>query len=147
MYGRSYRDMPGGRVPFRWMPPESLLRRRFSEASDVWSFGVTAWELLSGGNLPYAFIGREDEVAERVCAGQRLAQPDGCTDELWGIVNSCWAAEPGQRPRFAQLGVLLASQLRPVAAVVEASVQVGEGTCREGIVGQHGGYGPMRWLR
>ena len=129
--------MPGGRVPFRWMPPESLLRRRFSEASDIWSFGVTAWELLSGGNLPYAFIGREDEVAERVCAGVRLARPaDGCTDELWGIVSSCWAAEPGQRPRFTELGVLLASQLRPVAAVAEEPVEVREGSWGWGLSGR-----------
>lgn len=43
-------------VPFRWMPPEALRKRRFSEKSDVWAFGVTAWELLTGGEVPYGFI-------------------------------------------------------------------------------------------
>lgn len=43
-------------VPFRWMPPEALRRRRFTEKSDVWAFGVTAWELLTGGEVPYGFI-------------------------------------------------------------------------------------------
>ena len=37
-------------VPFRWMPPEALKKRRFSEKSDVWAFGVTAWELLRTGS-------------------------------------------------------------------------------------------------
>ena len=52
----------GDAVPFRWMPPEALRRRRFSEKSDVWAFAVTGWELLTGGDVPYALIDTTEEV-------------------------------------------------------------------------------------
>ena len=53
-------------VPFRWMPPEALKKRRFSEKSDVWAYGVTAWELLTDGEVPFAFISSNEAVAELV---------------------------------------------------------------------------------
>ena len=71
-------------VPFRWMPPEALKKRRFSEKSDVWAFGVTAWELLTDGEVPFAFISSNEAVAERVCGGERLPRPDGCSTEAEG---------------------------------------------------------------
>ena len=100
----TYKSIPGSAVPFRWMPPEALLKRRFSEASDVWSFGVTAWELLTDGNLPYALIPGDEEVARRVCGGERLPRPSsGCSDGLWRIVEACWAQNPKGRPRFSAI--------------------------------------------
>eukprot|EP00900_Chrysochromulina_parva_P014236 jgi/Chrpa1/22813/Chrysochromulina_OHIO_Genome00009326-RA len=76
----------GEAVPFRWMPPEALQRRRFSEKSDVWAFGVTAWELLTGGQIPFAFIAFTEAVAERVCGGERLKRPGECPDALWALM-------------------------------------------------------------
>lgn len=49
-------------VPVRWMPPESLTHRRWSEKSDVWAFGVVLWEIFSNGCIPFAEIGSEREV-------------------------------------------------------------------------------------
>ena len=107
MYGQSYRSVPGQQVPFRWMSPEALSRRRFSQASDVWAFGVTAWEILTNGDMPFAFIADDTIVAERVCGGVRLPRPAGgailCPEALWGILLSCWEAEPRDRPSFADL--------------------------------------------
>ena len=68
-------------VPVRWMPPEALLRRRWSEKSDVWSFGVLLWELWSAALVPYSFIGAE-EVARRVCDGDRLPQVIAASAQL-----------------------------------------------------------------
>ena len=112
-------------VPFRWMPPEALKKRRFSEKSDVWAFGVTAWEMLSDGEVPFAFITSNEAVAERVCGGERLARPDGCDDPLWALLLRTWAARPADRPSFTELAGELAhldvSGLTTAASGVDVS--------------------------
>lgn len=40
-------------LPVRWMAPEALSDRKFSEASDVWSYGVLQWEMFNPELLPY----------------------------------------------------------------------------------------------
>jgi len=57
-----------------WCAPEVLLRRTFSPASDVWSFAVVAWELLSFGMYPYSGWS-DDEVIRAVTAGFVLPMP------------------------------------------------------------------------
>lgn len=70
-------------VPVRWAAPEVLRGRRYSEGSDVFAFGVCAWEVLSGGAMPWASTAADEEVEQAVCAGERLTQPAGCPDILW----------------------------------------------------------------
>ena len=48
-YGKSHATVADAALPFRWMAPEAIAKRRFSEASDVFAFGVLAWELLTDG--------------------------------------------------------------------------------------------------
>ena len=93
----------GEAVPFRWMPPEALQRRRFSEKSDVWAYGVTAWELLTDGQMPFAFITSAEAVAERVCGGERLKRPGECPDALWALMQRMWAERPADRPTFVEV--------------------------------------------
>jgi ubiquitin len=100
---QTHATVQGEAVPFRWMPPEALQRRRFSEKSDVWAFGVTAWELLTGGQIPFAFIASNEAVAERVCGGERLTRPGECPDALWALLLRMWAERPADRPTFAEV--------------------------------------------
>ena len=109
---QTHATVQGDHVPFRWMPPEALRRRRFSEKSDVWAFGVTAWELLTGGDVPYALIGSNEAVGKRVIGGERLPRPDGCPDALWALLQRMWAATPAERPTFTEI----AGELRPVVS-------------------------------
>ena len=117
-YGRSSLTVDGGAVPMRWMSPESLERRRWSEKSDVWSFGVFCWELLSDGKLPFAYIASDAEVYRIVLQGQRLEIPEACDDGLSSLVRSCWAATPSHRPSFHELSSRLSSLVVPVPVPV-----------------------------
>jgi len=56
------------RVPLRWTSPEAVLERKFSEASDVWAFGVTVWEIFSAAAVPYSDL-TNDQLIERVIHG------------------------------------------------------------------------------
>lgn len=94
--------------PIRYMPPEAIRRRVWTNASDVWSFGVVMWEVFSDGSFPYGDIAADEDVAQRVREeALRLTQPASCPAAVWTVVESCWAADRTQRPSFVQLRILL----------------------------------------
>ena len=45
--------LQGGKIPVRWTAPEAIYRRKFTSSSDVWSFGVLLWEVMSYAQHPY----------------------------------------------------------------------------------------------
>merc|ERR1711937_547004 len=76
------------KLPVRWVALEALETGVFSQASDVWAFGVLVWEVLSYGVLPYAEVANID-VQKRVKGGLRLTKPEGSQDDLYSIAQSC----------------------------------------------------------
>eukprot|EP01119_Soliformovum_irregulare_P004949 TRINITY_DN1616_c0_g1_i4.p1 TRINITY_DN1616_c0_g1~~TRINITY_DN1616_c0_g1_i4.p1 ORF type:complete len:1417 (+),score=326.72 TRINITY_DN1616_c0_g1_i4:457-4251(+) len=79
--------------PLRWCSPEVISADRFSTASDVWSYGVTVWEILSDGDKPYSQFAM-DEVGSAIVNGQKLEKPEKCSDELWTILVECFQTDP-----------------------------------------------------
>lgn len=73
---------PIGMLPVRWMSPESLADGVFTTKSDVWSLGVTLWELATFGSFPYQGFSN-GEVVERLKRGRIMDKPQGCTSELY----------------------------------------------------------------
>lgn len=55
-------------LPIRWMPPESILYRKFTTESDVWSFGVLLWEIFTYGKQPWYQLSNT-EVSPSVSSG------------------------------------------------------------------------------
>ena len=68
-YTATHKYVQGGALPIRYLAPESLQRHRYSEHSDVWAFGVTCWELLTNGLIPYYEIIRDEAVLAHVVGG------------------------------------------------------------------------------
>ncbi|XP_019935200.1 NT-3 growth factor receptor isoform X2 [Paralichthys olivaceus] len=83
-------------LPIRWMPPESIMYRKFSTESDVWSFGVILWEIFTYGKQPWFQLGN-NEVIECITQGRVLERARNCPKEVYDIMLGCWQREPQQR--------------------------------------------------
>ncbi|KAG7273689.1 hypothetical protein CRUP_017442 [Coryphaenoides rupestris] len=93
-------------LPVRWMPPESVLYRRFTVASDVWSFGVVLWEVFTSGRKPWSQLS-DTEVMECLVQGAVLDRPGACPQEVYDIMLGCWQTDPQLRPNIQEVHTLL----------------------------------------
>jgi len=112
-----YYRSTGKEIPIRWSAPESLKYRKYSHHSDVWSFGVLMWEVFTDGMLPYYQYSNE-EVCNLIVQGTKLEKPIDCTDEIYNIMQSCWALDENDRPAFQKIFERLA-QINP-SSVIES---------------------------
>ena len=97
-----YYHYKGDKIPIKWTAPEAALHDRFTIKSDVWSFGVTMWEVVTKGAVPYPGMNNR-QVLEAVYGGYRMPKPDNCPDALYEIMLSCWKQESDDRPTFEYL--------------------------------------------
>ncbi|XP_010779902.1 ephrin type-B receptor 3-like, partial [Notothenia coriiceps] len=56
----TYTSSLGGKIPIRWTAPEAIAFRKFTSASDVWSYGIVMWEVVSYGERPYWDMSNQD---------------------------------------------------------------------------------------
>lgn len=98
-----YVSISPGKLPVRWLAPESLAFRRFTSASDVWMFAVCTWEVFHFGQIrPWPSI-RNNQVLLAIGAGQRLSRPPNCPARLYQLMLQCWSYAPAQRPKFRDI--------------------------------------------
>ncbi|KAJ3639318.1 hypothetical protein Zmor_002683 [Zophobas morio] len=97
-----YRAMQGGKWPLKWYAPESYNYGQFSHKSDVWSFGVTIWEMYSFGDVPYGEMKGSDAI-KVIEDGDRLKQPEACPDRIYEVMMKCWEYDAENRPTFKEL--------------------------------------------
>uniref|UniRef100_A0A671X6G0 Receptor protein-tyrosine kinase n=1 Tax=Sparus aurata TaxID=8175 RepID=A0A671X6G0_SPAAU len=90
------------KAPIKWMALESILFRRYTHQSDVWSYGVTVWEMMSYGAEPYTSM-RPQEVPDLLEKGERLSQPQICTIDVYMVMVKCWMIDENVRPTFKEL--------------------------------------------
>ena len=92
-------------VPVRWMAPETLRftsALKFSVASDIWSFGITMWEIYTFGELPYFLFDNQD-IRMQIVNGVTLDIPERCPRSLHGIIKQCWKLNPEDRCSFQDI--------------------------------------------
>uniref|UniRef100_A0A9J8CTT9 Receptor tyrosine-protein kinase erbB-4 n=1 Tax=Cyprinus carpio carpio TaxID=630221 RepID=A0A9J8CTT9_CYPCA len=92
----------GGKMPIKWMALECIHYRKFTHQSDVWSYGVTIWELMTFGGKPYDGIPTR-EIPDLLEKGERLPQPPICTIDVYMVMVKCWMIDADSRPRFKEL--------------------------------------------
>ncbi|XP_078656660.1 fibroblast growth factor receptor 2-like [Branchiostoma floridae x Branchiostoma belcheri] len=90
------------KLPLRWMAYESLFYNVYTTQSDVWSFGVLLWEIMTMGHLPYGGM-KGKQMMDMIKDGGRLEKPLYCPDELFALMEDCWTTLPEDRPTFPQL--------------------------------------------
>ena len=103
-------------VPIRWMPPEAFFEKKYSVKSDVWSFGVTLWEIFNLAILPYKdFNKTQAELIKQVKdKGLRLQKPiyplnPAINSELFELMKLCWDGDKRKRPKYSEIASRLSS--------------------------------------
>ena len=123
--GKDYYTNKGGQLPLRWTAPECLEEHKFSEQSDVWSFGILLYELWTKAETPY--VGwRNEKVWVQVLGGYRLPCPKKCPQYVHDLMMECWR-DVGERLPFAKIDEKL-FELQKVAS----QKQVYNGTMQPG---------------
>jgi len=115
-YNEDYKKTERRMIPWAWMAVEYLQTAQFNLMSDVWSFGVTLWEIFSLGNKPYGLQSYE-YMKVRILEGERLESPktlelhpDG--EHIYKqVMVRCWSETPSDRPTFSQICSILAGLL------------------------------------
>uniref|UniRef100_A0A8C7ILK6 receptor protein-tyrosine kinase n=1 Tax=Oncorhynchus kisutch TaxID=8019 RepID=A0A8C7ILK6_ONCKI len=101
----------GGKIPIRWTAPEAIAYRKFTSASDVWSFGIVMWEVMAFGERPYWDMSN-CEVMKAINEAFRLPAPMDCPSTVYQLMLQCWLQERSKRPRFPDIVSLLDKLLR-----------------------------------
>ncbi|XP_063378670.1 fibroblast growth factor receptor homolog 1-like [Cydia fagiglandana] len=105
-----YRKRTAGKLPMKWMAPESISQNYYDKRSDVWSFGVITWEILTFGEIPYAKVSVY-KLYNYLETNNRLEKPADCSNEMYDLMKSCWAFKPEDRPTFEEIVGTMKSML------------------------------------
>ena len=96
----------GTELAIRWTAPEGFTLKRLSIKSDVWSFGILLWELVTKGDLPYHGM-NDDQVHELLLKGKCTYIPRGCPKPFNQLMMNCWKHKDYERPSFKDIFDLL----------------------------------------
>ena len=97
-----YEPQSGIKLAIKWTAPEVLLYNYYTVKSDVWSFGVLIYELITRGRLPYPGM-TNPQVVQAVKTGYRMPAPKVCPKQLYEVMKECWKEDAASRPTFDKL--------------------------------------------
>ncbi|XP_049645971.1 ephrin type-A receptor 5 isoform X6 [Suncus etruscus] len=138
----------GGKIPIRWTAPEAIAFRKFTSASDVWSYGIVMWEVVSYGERPYWEMTNQD-VIKAVEEGYRLPSPMDCPAALYQLMLDCWQKDRNSRPKFDEIVNMLDKLIRnpsSLKTLVNASSRVSSLLAEHGSLGSGAYRSVGEWL-
>uniref|UniRef100_A0A8C6SFL2 Tyrosine-protein kinase n=1 Tax=Neogobius melanostomus TaxID=47308 RepID=A0A8C6SFL2_9GOBI len=97
-----YEAKEGGKFPVKWTAPEAIQDGIFTIKSDVWSFGILLYEIMTFGQTPYPGM-TNYQVVHKIVEGFRMPSPANCPKVFYEIMSDCWKKEPQDRPTFETL--------------------------------------------
>lgn len=115
-----------GMLPVRWMAPESLGLGIFTPGSDVWSFGVLLYEIITFGSFPFQGL-TNNQALEHIKNGHTLTIPTGVKPHLEGLMRACWNAQYKKRPSASEITEFISNYPRLVTPSLDvplSSVQM-----------------------
>ncbi|XP_052896326.1 uncharacterized protein LOC128303424 [Anopheles moucheti] len=121
-----YRFNRKGMLPVRWMAPEALALGFFTPASDVWSYGVLLYEIITFGSFPFQGL-TNNQVLDHLKNGNMLTIPAGVKPQLEGLMKACWNQDYKKRPNASEVSEFISNYprlLNPCLDVPLASVEM-----------------------
>uniref|UniRef100_A0A671KEF6 Fyn related Src family tyrosine kinase n=1 Tax=Sinocyclocheilus anshuiensis TaxID=1608454 RepID=A0A671KEF6_9TELE len=97
-----YEAKEGTKFPVKWTAPEAIHENKFTIKSDVWSFGILLYEIVTFGQMPYPTM-TNFQVVQQLPKGYRMPCPLNCPKYLYDIMYECWKDSPADRPTFETL--------------------------------------------
>ncbi|XP_002738152.2 angiopoietin-1 receptor-like [Saccoglossus kowalevskii] len=116
-----YVKMTAGRLPVRWMAIESLNFSVYTTKSDVWSFGILLWEIITLGGTPYPGLTCA-ELYQQLPRKYRMPKPLNCEAPVYEIMRQCWRERPYDRPDFGQLYMALKKLIQDAKPYVNMEI-------------------------
>ncbi|UJR16458.1 hypothetical protein I4U23_003360 [Adineta vaga] len=92
----------GAKFPIKWTAPEAAIYGKFTIKSDVWSYGILLYELVTHGQVPYPGMANR-EVLDQIQRGYRMPRHENCPDKIYDYMLRCWDSSPDNRPTFEHL--------------------------------------------
>lgn len=89
-------------IPVRWLAPECFKEGKYNIPTDVWAYGVLAWEIFTYGKQPYSGL-NDIEAYYRITSHQLLEKPKECPDSAYQLMRQCWSKESQLRPSFSDI--------------------------------------------
>uniref|UniRef100_A0A8C6VB02 receptor protein-tyrosine kinase n=1 Tax=Neogobius melanostomus TaxID=47308 RepID=A0A8C6VB02_9GOBI len=124
----TYTSSLGGKIPVRWTAPEAIAYRKFTSASDVWSYGIVTWEVMSYGERPYWDMSNQD-VINAIEQDFRLPAPMDCPVVLHQLMLDCWQKDRNARPKFPDIVSMLDKMIRNPASLKTGTNNIPPGPC------------------
>ncbi|KAK2885747.1 hypothetical protein QQF64_020812 [Cirrhinus molitorella] len=88
------------KIPYKWTAPEAISHGLYSSKSDIWSFGILLYEIVTYGAIPYPGLSNNEVVNLISTQNYRMPSPSKCPKVIYNIMRSCWRTEPEDRPTF-----------------------------------------------
>ncbi|XP_048746177.2 tyrosine-protein kinase receptor torso-like [Ostrea edulis] len=120
-----YQPTSSRKLPYKWMAIESIFDQIFTIKSDIWSFGIVLWEIVTLGGSPYPGIPNED-LFRLLKDGYRMDKPENCSADIYQMMLSAWHPNAQCRPSFSDLRQKLESMLEATESYINLSVSVSQ---------------------